>query len=201
MKAHELLTGDGIFSSGDSPFSNLIKQSYGGCWSHMSMALWGRDVGIDDQLYVWEATGHGVGEVPFEKANRTEHTDFFTRFVNPGAGDVVVRQIVGLSDDQRKAMVARFAEHRLAVKGHPYEKNKKQMIAAVAPRWLRDMLHLAGSDDWDSMFCWECVCAGWKSMGLLPQERPANTYTPAEFMGDYKFLMGASLGPKEPLER
>ena len=188
-------TGDLILVSGDGAFSKIIKEAAGVPFSHMAMVVEGAHIGRVRQIYAWEATGRGVGEVPLEKSINVSHVDFFTRIVNPGAGDVVVRRLGWPSTDVYLEAVKRFRRHREEVNGRPYEVNKREMLNACFP-WLGPLLVGATEQDLSSVYCWECVAAAWQAMGILPEDKAANSYSIRDFMGNNLPLQqGITLGP------
>ena len=192
-----MITGDLILSSGSSAFSKIIKEASGSQFSHLAMALEGKYIGKEG-MWVWEATGRGVGEVPWEVSTHTPRTDFLTRTVNPGAGAVATRELTWPDIDTFNAAVSRFLEHRGEVKGRPYETNKREMVNVMFP-WLGPKLFGATDDDLSACFCWEAVAAAWRAMGLLPADRAANSYPVNEFLEDMSLGLGVTMGPMEKI--
>lgn len=194
-----LSTGDLVLSSGSSVFSKLIKELMGCKYSHLAMVVWGHDVGLSPgRLYCWEATGRGVGEVSWEQSIYTPRTDFLSRLVNPGAGDLAVRLLHGrLPSDA----IDKFRAHRLDMIGREYERNKIEMLKACFPS-LASVFHKANQQDLTSIFCWECVAAAWQAMGILPSDRSANSYPILDFVdgGKLPLQQGVSLGMEIPVE-
>lgn len=191
----EIKTGDIVLSSGNSFFSKLIKEATGIQWSHVSMAVWGKDLyrdsGDPDRLYVWESTSGGVGEVDFEKANYTPNVHFLSHIVNYGAGDVVVRHLEGV--ERTLPMIYGMQDYMSLYRGHSYEKDKWEILRAVP--WVKAVPHLANNKQaLETQFCWECVAGIYQAMGLLPLMPPANTYSNRDFAGDLPLLNGARLG-------
>lgn len=187
----QIRTGDIILSSGSSAFSKVIKEFTGCQWSHAALAVKGEDVGLESgRLYVWEATGRGVGEVDFEKACYTPNVDFLSRLTNHGAGDLAWRQLdtVRTADILLK-LKAHMDEHR----GKRYEEDKVQMICAVP--WIAAIPGLANhKQDLSTLFCWECVAAAYQAMGLLNDDYPACSYSNVDFASTLP-LVNASLSP------
>lgn len=198
---HFIKTGDIILSSGNSAFSKLIKEATGIKWSHVAVAVWGDDFDLvpkpeyKDRLFVWEATGRGVGEVEFEKASVTPGVTFLSKLVNWGAGEVAFRRL-----DTRVLDLAGFRYHCQQYRGFPYEHDKFEMLKAV--RWVRAIPGLSANvQALATQFCWECVAAAYQTMELLPMDPPANTYSNVDFAGDdLPLLHGAKLGPIIPIE-
>lgn len=190
-----LKTGDLIFVSGHSHFSKIIKEVMACPFSHLAMFLLGGDIGRNDEFLAWEATGAGVGDVLLEKIVHIGEVTFFDRVMNPGAGDVCVRMVEWPDTDTYLNALVRFRVHATVMKGRPYEKNKRELVNAAFPN-LGPHLVGATEDDIASVFCWECVAAAWRSMGLLPQDRPANSYAITDFLGNRLPLQrGIELGP------
>ena len=192
-----MITGDLILSSGSSAFSKVIKEASGSQFSHLAMALHGKHIG-QEGMWVWEATGRGVGEVPWDVSTHTPRTDFLTRTVNPGAGDVAIRELKWPSEGALFHAIERFLEHRDQVKGRPYETNKREMVNVMFP-WLGPKIFGATDDDLSACFCWEAVAAAWRAMGLLPADRAANTYPVNEFLGEMSLGLGVTMGPLEKI--
>lgn len=185
-------TGDLVFTAGNHLISKAIKESIGSRWTHLSMAVWGRDLGPTheaDRLYVWEATGKGVGEQDFAEASATPGADFLSRLLSPGAGDIMLRR---LEVERTPEMLAALRAHCDEMRGRPYKIDKMQMLRCRYP-WLGK-----NEQDLTSLFCWEAVAAAYQAMGLLPVDPPANTYPIWQFTSKYDselpLLLGARLG-------
>lgn len=194
---NSIQTGDIILSSGSSMFSKLIKEATGCKWSHVAMAVWGQDFGLEpDRLFVWESHGPGVGETEFEKACYTPNTGFLSRITNYGAGDVAWRT---LYTERTPQMLASLKAHCDMYRGVPYEESKVEMLKAVP--WVKLIPWLAKNEQaLKSQFCWECIAATYQAMGLLSYQQPANTYSNVDFASVMSLELGASLSELRLLE-
>lgn len=169
-------TGDIILSSGSSRFSKIIKEITGCRWSHVAIVIRGEDVGLSNSLYVWEATGKGVGEVEFLEACKTTDTSFFSRLTNYGAGDVAVRVIKG---DRTDLMLGKLKKYMDENRGKGYEKDKLEMLKAVG--WVKACGLQNNANALETQFCWEGAAGVLQAMGIFPANRPANSYSNVDF--------------------
>ena len=189
-----LNTGDLVLMSGYSPFAKLIKELMGCEWSHLAMA-----VREGEQLCVWEATGKGVGLVRWKNA-LPKACDYFTSVMNPKAGKVAVRRLIWPTHNahERHEAESKLQRHMELHTGVPYEHDRKQLFAVAYPKISAAILG-AQQEDLTSVFCWECVSAAYKAMGLLPQERPAHAYRVTEYLVDMPLGLGVRFGQLEYL--
>jgi hypothetical protein len=189
-----LQTGDLVLMSGGSHFAKLIKEAMGVPWSHLAIAIRNNEM-----LGVWEATGRGVGITRWSKA-LPEPADYFTRTMNPRAGDVAVRRLIWPTHDahERREAENGLRRHIELHAGKHYENDKRQLFAVAYPS-LSHLIHGAIEEDLSAMFCWECVSAAYKAMGLLSEDRAAHTYPITEYLGDLPLLRGVKFGALEYL--
>lgn len=188
-------TGDVVLSSGSSKFAKVLKELYGVKFSHAAVAVWGDDIGLEKyRLYLWEATGNGVGEVEFAEGCVTKNVTYFSRIVNPGAGDVAIRQ---LSARRTPDIVARIREHCDRYRGVVYETSKLEMLAAVP--WVRALPVVPSHGDLATQFCYEAAAAFLQAAGWLASDRPACNYNILDFLGDDMPWVDANLCPLVPL--
>lgn len=172
-------TGDILLMSGSSIWSKIIKEMTGSKWSHAAITVRGEDVGLSKGLYVWEATGRGVGEVDFLQACRIPDTSFLSRMSNYGAGDVGVRPVSG---ERTSLMLDNLRRHMEQYRGSSYETDKLEMLKAVG--WVKACGLCNHDQALENMFCWEAAAAALQALGVFPSERPANSYSNTDFAGN-----------------
>lgn len=204
MKYRDLLnvvkTGDLIFATGTSFFTKLICEHTGCNWSHAAVFVWSKDMGMglqDDFLNIpllWESTGHGVGEVPFDERYPPK-VDFATRLSIPYAGKVGWRRI---DAERTPGMFARLKAYCDAWRGVPYETDKMEMLKAT---WIGGIPGLANDEsNLRSQFCWEAAVAAVQAMGLFSTDLPANWWSNRQLTGGELPIIGGTVGPLVEVE-
>lgn len=187
-------TGDIVLMSGSSGFSKLIKELTGCKYSHVAIVVRGEDVGLGNNLYVWESTGRGVGEVDFLQACRVPDTSFLSRMANYGAGDIGVRPVSG---ERTPLMLDNLKRHMEQYRGSSYEDDKLEMLKSVG--WVKACGLCNHEQALSSQFCWEAAAAALQALGVFPSERPANSYSNTDFAGNSLICTAETGATVQPL--
>jgi len=186
-KYGDLRTGDIILFSGRGFIPRFIQLVTWSRWSHCGIII------ADDPDYpfplVYESThddsligldlkrhNSGVQIVPFSK--RLEMYD----------GNVAIRRVQTPDYTHR----AKLREYRTEVVGRPFEKSRKQIMAAAPVFWW-----LRQGKDLSSIFCSEHVAETFIALGWLSNYVPSNWYTPKYFAKHWRFRNGVRFGPIE----
>jgi len=180
-----LKTGDLLFCSGTSFFSNLIKLTTHSQWSHVGMIY----RNLEGGLFCWEANKIEKGVENIKCG--VEVYPLKEKILNY-KGDIAVRRIENSNLDQEKAtaIIAGFIEE---VKCFPYETNVLELLKSVA-----DGPFGLNVRDLSSIFCSELVAEAYQRLGLLlpsPAGLSSNEYTPADFARKNFRLLSGHLSP------
>ena len=103
-----------------------------------------------------------------------------------------LRQLVGPADDGGVTPEMEDAVLRTVARldGRPFPSTR-----ALASGWLNGRIRRQASAE--TVYCAELVATTFTAMGLLPGDRPRNSYDPGSFWsGDDLQLVGATLGPE-----
>ncbi|MGY2001795.1 hypothetical protein [Blastococcus sp. SYSU DS1024] len=108
-----------------------------------------------------------------------------------------LRQLVGPSDDGGVTPAMEDAVLRTIARmdGRPFPTTRR-----LAGGWINGRLRRGTSTE--TVYCAELVAATYTAMGLLPADRPANSYDPGSFWSgdDLELRQGARLGPEIPVD-
>lgn len=192
----DLKTGDIILMAGESVFSWAIRRFTGSEWSHVGMVVRSADL---DAVLLWESTTAGHPE---------DHTTPEGREPKPGVqlpplskrvrdydGKVALRRLNRALTNEEVAKLTRF---RHQVKDRDYDYDALELLRAA----MDDGLFWRNREDLQSFFCSELIAESYQRMGLLPESKPSNEYTPDDFAQDTAPALpldGVSLGPIEKL--
>lgn len=188
----DLKTGDIILFSGTCFVSRVIRWFCGSKWSHIGMV-------IIDPAYpiplIYESS-HGTNLIGLDLKRKTSGVQllFLRDRIRTFKGDMVVRRLLQhniLPEDRADLLTL-----RKELVGVPFEKSTWQMLASEFKSRI-----LCGPEDLSSVFCSELVAECYKTLGLLGQGLPSNSYSPADFSANRGLdLLRGKLGPHEPLK-
>lgn len=182
-----LQTGDKVLMSGAGHFSQLIKLTTGCKWSHVAMI-----VRIGDRVCLWESCDKGVDLDDFDQSFIVPAVSTMSRRVHEGAGDIAIRRLIMPADYDRQQMQRQVEAFVAEVNGRPYETDRIELLRAALGRYGNSSESLA------AFFCSELVAETDQRIGLLPHDKPSNTYRPRDYSecGNLEYLRGARLGPE-----
>lgn len=167
---NDLVTGDLVLFSGDSPVSVAIKFTTFSKWSHVGLVYC---IPEHNLVMLWESTTlskikdmttgtlmKGVQLVPLSERIRTYR------------GDVGIRRLI---KPLNSSQVELLAELRHEFKGRPYEESRIELAMSAFPG--------QGVEDLSSLFCSELVAEAMEHIDLIPDTRASNKYVPGDFAG------------------
>ena len=181
----DLSTGDIVLFSGRSFGSRLIQRATRCRWSHVAMAV---RVPEYDFVCLWESTTGGqVEDLRSGRVRRGVQLVPMSERVRQYEGRIAVRHRAG---GPRVYTPKVIAELRAELRGRPYEESMIDLACAAL-----EGSH-GGEEDLSSLFCSELVAEAYQRLGLLPDDPPSDTYTPADFSAaaGLELLGGARLG-------
>lgn len=167
-----LNTGDLVFFAGKSLFSSAIKLGTLCKWSHVGMVL---NIPEYQFLAVWESTPVGdikdlISNTPKKGVQLVPLSDRVQKY----SGSVAVRRLQGGSLGD--GALDRLMGLRLKLRNRAYEQEKIELLKAAYDGPLG-----ANREDLSSVFCSELVAEAYQALALLPEDKPSNEYTPADF--------------------
>jgi len=169
---HELKTGDLVLFSGKDTFSDIIKYSTFGKWSHVGMILYLPEY---DFLTIWESTTlSNINDIESGLPRKGVQLVPLSDRVQKYSGNISVRKLQGA--DLAKNSLRKLMELRKELKGKRYERNKIELFKSAY-----DGPFGQNSEDFSSIFCSELIAEAYQQLGLLTEEKPSNEYTPADF--------------------
>lgn len=193
----QLKTGDIILMAGESVFSWAIRRFTGSKWSHVGMVVRSPDI---DAVLLWESTTTGHPEdyatPDGREPKRGVQLPPLSKRVRDYDGKVALRR---LDRALTKAEVQRLTAFRHEVKDRDYDFDALQLLRSA----MDEGLFWRNREDLQSFFCSELIAEGYQRMGLLPETKPSNEYTPDDFArdaGDVLPLQGVTLGKIEMLD-
>lgn len=176
-RRRQLRTADVLLFSGGGAVSSVIKKATASPWSHVGMCVrWAEE----DILFCCESTTlSDVEDVVTGKGIRGVQLVPLSTRIRNYAGAIAVRRLLpqpgkpALRDERFRGTIARV---RRRLHARPYEKNLLELARAAARSVLRNRVA-----DAESLFCSELVSTFLQELRLLPQEQPANSFSPADF--------------------
>jgi hypothetical protein len=189
-----LQTGDLILFSGAGLVSTVIRCCTRSRWSHIGMVLRAAEW---DAVLLWESTAlTRLRDLRRGVVCRGVQLVSLSERVRRYQGGVALRRL----EARRTApMLARLAQLRRAVRDRPYEHDIRELLRAAYDGPWGD-----NEEDLSSLFCSELVAEAYQAMGLLPDSRPSNEYTPRDFSSETPTPLplrpGATLTPEIPLK-
>jgi len=183
---HSTATGDILLFAGRGALSIAIGAATRSPWSHVGMAIWGRDfpeLSLDPEtLYLLESTGYNFGRNRKPDAltgamrEDVRLTPLWDRFVGYSARvmHVMHLDLERVPVEWRRERLLPFMRY---VAGADYERGRLQ-LAEAAFKWLGPTRR-----DVSSLFCSELVAEAYMFMLLLEftRTRPSNRYAPDDF--------------------
>jgi hypothetical protein len=191
-------TGDLILMHGADATSGMIELLEDSPWSHVTMVVRSRDVGLelkDHPLLVWESN-------PFSKL---EDVELHKPKTGPMLEDLRVRIAKAHEQNDTRFLWRSLHVDRSALDlGRRLRAIIEEIHDATFPSRFGMMFELAaGRDlgregDLDHFFCSELIGHTYKHLGLLSRRYPAAGYAPMDFLSKYNIplLKGAWLGPE-----
>ena len=188
----ELRTGDLFLFHGASRRSHAIEKLTRSEFSHIGMIV--RPDPSRPPL-IWQTDPRPVTE---DRADDRRHggaqlndlTAAMAVMTSPHYGDTpFVRRLIV---DRSPGFEDRALEAIAAMDATSFPSLRK-----IVQDWVLGHLHIATSEK--DMYCAEVLAATFQRMGLLPEEPPANSYSPRDFSEQHEHLslqMGARLGPQ-----
>lgn len=173
----KLKTGDIVLFSGQDPISRVIRGISQSTWSHVGMVVIWEEM---KTVLIWEST-------PVAKAKDIESNQhqsgvnliplshrINTWLARDPENLVAVRHLDQPLDD---AMQSALLLVRSELKGRGYAGSLREILNAAIDRggWSDN------SEDLSTLFCSELVAEAYQRMGLLPDHKPSNEYTPRDF--------------------
>lgn len=189
---NKLKTGDIILFSGKGLISAGIMAMTRSPWSHVGMVL---KLPEYDFIVIWESTtlskAKDLRSDSFKKG--VQIVPLSERFKGYD-GKAAVRRL--LDADLDGSETDALMEFRKEVAGRDYEEDKLELFNSA---W--DGPFGGNEEDLSSLFCSELVAEAYQRMGLLPEEKPSNEYTPADFGEKAELaLLDGRLGPEIAIE-
>ena len=188
----KLQTGDVVLFSGKGGISAGIKWATMSRWSHVGMVLCLPEY---DFVALWESTTlSGLPDLDTRVPRKGVQLVPLSARLASYDGEVAVRQLSGVSLSAQD--VQELMALRREVTGRPYETSEMELIRAAY-----DGPFGRNQEDLSSLFCSELVAEAYQRLRLLPEEKPSNEYTPADFSEKKGLeLLRGSLGPEVPLK-
>lgn len=173
-----LKTGDVVLFQGTGIIPRVVRWWTGSPkWSHIAIVVRSHDI---DAVFCFESTTlNRVGDIVAGEKVRGVQLSPLSARIKKFKGEVAIRALEKpLSKTQEKSIFELVKELR----GRPYERDKLQLLGVASNR----------HEDLTSVFCSELVAEAFQRVGLLPSDRPSNTYYPAHFSNGVS-LVGNSL--------
>ncbi|MBK1667966.1 hypothetical protein CKO28_07945 [Rhodovibrio sodomensis] len=193
----DLKTGDIILMSGESIFSWTIRRFTGSTWSHVGMVVRSEEL---DAVLLWESTTTGHPEDAATPKGREPKPGVqlppLSKRVRDYDGKVAVRQ---LNRALTKKEVASLTAFRHEVKDRDYDYDALELLRSA----MDEGLFWRNREDLQSFFCSELIAESYQRVGLLPDSKPSNEYTPDDFaqeVGEKLPLQGVTLDPIKKLD-
>lgn len=182
-------SGDVLLFAGESRFAHGVKRLTHCHWSHS--ALVARAGGR--LLLVEAALDNDLADIATHQVASGVNLFDLEEWLRHFGGETAIRP---LHVERTEAMRTALIDFVREVHGRPYERNKLEMLRAE----YDGPLGANREEDLTSFFCSELVAEAYRRMGLLPDDPPANEYTPRDFSSERKtplpLLLGATLGPE-----
>lgn len=195
---NSLKTGDILLFSGKGRISDGIKFFTGSKWSHVGMVYTIKDaLDPEGSVFCWESTTlSDLEDADTGKATkgvqRVELSERLERCFASGY-EINVRP---LDKPLTDGMVKNLNVFRHEVSGKPYEKSVLELIKSAY-----DGIFGENKEDLTSLFCSELLAEAFQRMGLLPEDKPSNEYTPKDFSEERRLslLSGFAFKPEIPI--
>lgn len=167
---HEIKSGDILLCSGDSFFSNMIKQATNSIWSHVAFIL---RIDFIDRIMVLESVESvGVRAVPLSSYVRD-----YNGTGKGYPGKIMLARHVDVKHENI-ANLSRFATDLL---GYPYATNEIASIAARIGIGSLGLSHLESAPPQREFICSEYAHVCFKSIGAHVEYNPLGFVSPADF--------------------
>ena len=181
-----LKTGDIVLFGGNKGIGPLIKFLTRSDWSHVGMVVKDRN-----DILLWESMKFGkASDVEFNKEVKGVQMTLLSERIRKFSGKIAIRR---LSIDFNEEMDGKLFEFRQKIKGRPYEKNHKDLLASALD--FQFFKFDDASEDLSSLFCSELIAETYQELGLLSSDLSSSEYTPADFAEKRNLkLNGCTLG-------
>lgn len=182
-------SGDVLLFAGESRLARGIKRLTHCHWSHSALVA-----RVRGRLLLFEAAlDNDLADIATHEAASGVNLFDLEEWLRHFGGETAIRP---LHVERTEAMQASLVAFLREVHRRPYERNKLEMLRAD----FDGPLGTNREEDPSSFFCSELVAEGYHRMGLLPDQPPANEYTPRDFSSEratpLPLLLGAALGPE-----
>ena len=177
IRSH-LKTGDILLFSGKGGISDGIKFFTVSKWSHVGM-VYKLDNPLDPKgsVFCWESTTlSDIRDVDSGKLTKGVQRVELSRRVERCFSSGYEISIRPLSKALTDNMILALNDFRHEISGHPYEKNKIELLRSVY-----DGIFGNSREDLSSLFSSELLAEAYQRMGLLKDIPPSNEYTPKDF--------------------
>jgi hypothetical protein len=175
IKAYEQLrkqvkSGDILLCSGNSFFSNMIKQATNSIWSHVGFIL---RLDVIDRILVLESVESiGVRAVPLSS---------YMRDYNGTGKSYPGKVMIARHQDMKQEHIANLSKKALDLLGYPYAMDQVVKIPARIGAGTLGLNHLESAPPQKEFICSEYAYVCFKSVGITIDYNPLGFISPADF--------------------
>ena len=162
-----LKTGDIVLFHGTGLIPRIVRWWTGSPkWSHIALIVKSHDV---DAVFCFESTTlNKTGDITAGTQVRGVQLSALSSRIKTFNGRVAIRRLEKPLTKLQEKKVYGFMKE---VRGRAYERDKMQLINAANN----------SAEDLTSIFCSELVAEAYQRAGLLPADKPSNSYYPVHF--------------------